>query len=93
MTRRQHEELLGVLAMLITFATGGAVVAGLAGGTLVPILAVLLIAFVKGRLVIFDFLELRGSAHPMRLALIAWPALLLTAAFARSVIVALGLAG
>ncbi|TPP09929.1 cytochrome C oxidase subunit IV family protein [Rhizobium glycinendophyticum] len=88
MTRRQHEELAGTLAMLLTFAVGAAVVAALAGGTVVPIGAVLVIAFAKGRLIILDFLELRGGLHPMRLALIAWPALLLTAAFARSVAVA-----
>jgi nitric oxide reductase NorF protein len=76
MTRRQQEDLLGVLAMLITFAIGAAIVA-------------LAIAFAKGRLVILDFLELRGGAHAMRLALIAWPALLLTAACARSLTVAL----
>jgi nitric oxide reductase NorF protein len=88
MTRRQQEELLGVLAMLITFAVGGAIVAALAGETVVPILAALAIAFAKGRLVILDFLELRGGAHPMRFALMAWPALLLTAAFARSLAIA-----
>lgn len=88
MTRRQQEELLGVLAMLITLAVGAAIVAALAGDTVVPVLAALAIAFAKGRLVILDFLELREGAHPMRLALIAWPALLLTAAFARSLTVA-----
>ncbi len=89
MTRRQHEELVGVLALLITLAIGGAIVAALAGDTVVPILAVLIIAFAKGRLVVLDFLELRGAIHPMRFALIAWPAVLLTAAFVRSLAVAL----
>lgn len=89
MTRRQHEELVGALAMLMTCAIGAAVIAALAGSMLVPIAAVLAIAFAKGRLVILDFLELRTTRHPMRLALIAWPALLLTAAFVRSIAVAL----
>ena len=89
MTRRQQEELKGVLAMLLTFAIGAAVVAALAGETVVPIAAALAIAFAKGRLVILDFLDLRGVQHPMRLALIAWPALLLTAAFARAMAVAI----
>jgi nitric oxide reductase NorF protein len=71
-----------VLVLLITFAVGAAVIAALAGETLVPIAAALVIAFAKRRLVILDFLELRGGRYPMRLALIAWPALLLTAAFA-----------
>ncbi|MUO85292.1 cytochrome C oxidase subunit IV family protein [Agrobacterium vitis] len=84
MTRRQHEELVGVLAMLITYAIGGAVVAALAGDSVVPILAVLGIAFAKGRLVILDFLELRDAHHPMRVALLGWVCILLTAALARS---------
>jgi nitric oxide reductase NorF protein len=88
MTRRQQEELVGTLAILLTFAVGAAIVAALAGDTLVPVLAALALAFAKGRLVILDFLELRGGHQPMRLALIVWPALLLTAAFARSMAVA-----
>lgn len=88
MTRRQQEELLGALAMLVTCAVGAAIIAALAGATVVPILAALAIAYAKGRLVILDFLELRGVAHPMRLALMTWPALLLSAAFARSLAVA-----
>jgi nitric oxide reductase NorF protein len=89
MTRRQHEELLGVLAMLMTFAVGGAVVTALAGPTIVPIAAVLAIAFAKGRLVVLDFLELRGGHHPIRVALIGWLCLLLAAALVRSLAVAL----
>ncbi|MFL0693021.1 MAG: hypothetical protein ABS35_13320 [Kaistia sp. SCN 65-12] len=89
MTRRQHEELLGVLAMLMTFAIGGAVVTALAGPTIVPIAAVLAIAFAKGRLVVLDFLELRGGHHPIRVALIGWLCLLLAAALVRSLAVAL----
>lgn len=89
MTRSQHEELVGVLALLITLAIGGAIVAALAGETVVPILAVLIIAFAKGRLVVLDFLELRGGYHPMRFALIGWLGVLLTAALARTVAVSL----
>ncbi len=89
MTYRQHEELLGVLAILITFAIGGAIVAALAGPTIVPIAAVLAIAFAKGRLVVLDFLELRGGRHPMRIALILWLCVLLSAALARSLAVLL----
>lgn len=89
MTRRQHEELLGVLAMLMTFAIGGAVVTALAGPTIVPIAAVLAIAFAKGRLVVLDFLELRGGHHPIRVALIGWLCFLLAAALVRSLAVAL----
>lgn len=87
MTRRQHEDLVGVLAMLMTFAIGGAIVAALAGPTIVPIAAVLGIAFAKGRLVVLDFLELRGGHHPMRIALICWLSVILIAALSRSLVV------
>lgn len=89
MTRREREELLGTLILLLTLAVGGAVVATLAGPTVVPIAAVLVIAFAKGRFVVLDFLELRGSRSGLRPALLAWPGLLLSLAFARSVAVAL----
>ena len=89
MTRRQHEDLVGVLAMLMTFAIGGAIVTALAGPTIVPIAAVLAIAFAKGRLVVLDFLELRGGHHPMRIALIFWLSIILIAALSRSLVVLL----
>lgn len=89
MTRRDQEDLIGVLASLLTFAVGGAIVAALAGDTIVPVAAVLAIAFVKARFVIFDFLELRDSRSLLRTALVAWPCILLAAAFARAVAVAL----
>lgn len=89
MTRRQHEDLVGVLAMLMTFAIGGAIVTALAGPTIVPIAAVLAIAFAKGRLVVLDFLELRGGHYPMRIALICWLSIILIAALSRSLVVIL----
>ncbi|WP_159952310.1 cytochrome C oxidase subunit IV family protein [Rhizobium sp. 18065] len=88
MTRREREELLGALAALLTLAVGGAVVAALAGDTVVPVAAVLAMAFAKGRLIILDFMEFRDSRSLLRAALIAWPCVLLTAAFARSLAVA-----
>lgn len=89
MTRRQREDLVGVLAMLMTFAIGGAIVTALAGPTIVPIAAVLAIAFAKGRLVVLDFLELRGGHHPMGIALICWLSIILIAALSRSLVVLL----
>jgi nitric oxide reductase NorF protein len=89
MSRRQHEDLVGVLAMLLTFAIGSAIIAALAGPTVVPIAAVLAIAFAKGRLVVLDFLELRSGHHPMRIALIGWLCILLTAALTRSLAISM----
>lgn len=89
MTRRAREELIFVLAMLLVLAIGGAIVGGLSGGLMVPVAAVLLMAYAKGRFIVLDFMELRTSRGMVRQALLAWPALLLSLSFARSVVVAL----
>ena len=89
MTRRETEALVGAFAALLTLAIGGAVVSALAGDTLVTVAAVLVMAFAKGRFIILDFMDLRDSPSILRTALIAWPCVLLFAAFARSITVAL----
>lgn len=88
MTRQAREQFIATLAMLLTLSVGGALVGGLSGGLLVPIAAVLVMAYAKGRFVILDFMELRTSRSALRPALLAWPALLLSLALARSVVVA-----
>ncbi|MBN9055095.1 cytochrome C oxidase subunit IV family protein (plasmid) [Shinella sp. PSBB067] len=85
MTRQAREQFIATLAMLLTLALGGALVGGLSGGLLVPIAAVLVMAYAKGRLVILDFMELRANRGFMRSALLAWPAALLSLALARAV--------
>ena len=57
MTRQAREQFIATLAMLLTLAAGGALVGGLSGGLLVPVAAVLVMAFAKGRLVILDIDE------------------------------------
>lgn len=89
MTRQAREEFIATLAMLLTLAAGGAFVGGLSGGLLVPVAAVLAMAYAKGRLVILDFMDLRHAPGPLRRALLAWPAALLALGLARSVAVAL----
>ena len=89
MTRQAREQFVATLAMLLTLAVGGALVGGLSGGLLVPIAAVLAMAYAKGRLVILDFMELRPSRSLLRFALLAWPAALLSLALARAVAVTL----
>ncbi|MGD9478454.1 cytochrome C oxidase subunit IV family protein [Shinella sp. G-2] len=89
MTRQAREQFIATLAMLLTLAVGGAFVGGLSGGLLVPIAAVLVMAYAKGRLVILDFMELRPSRSLLRSALLAWPAALLSLALARAVAVTL----
>ena len=89
MTRQAREQFVSTLAILLTLAVGGAFVGGHSGGLLVPIAAVLVMAYAKGRLVVLDFMELRGARGVLRPALLAWPAALLTLAFARTVAVTL----
>jgi nitric oxide reductase NorF protein len=89
MTRQAREQFVATLAMLLTLAVGGAFVGGLSGGLLVPVAAVLVMAYAKGRLVILDFMDLRPSHGVLRSALLAWPAALLSLALVRAVVVAL----
>ncbi|MDG3579951.1 cytochrome C oxidase subunit IV family protein [Rhizobium sp. YJ-22] len=85
MSRQHRERFAATLALLLTLAAGGAFIGGLSGGLLVPVATVLVLAYAKGRLVVLDFMELRESAGPMRIALLAWPALMLSLALARIV--------
>lgn len=89
MTDASWGKLFGTFATLMVLASGGAALAALSGGLLVPIAAVLLIAVAKTRLVILDFMGLRSQGRGMRLALLSWPVLFLLAAFARSAALAL----
>ncbi|MCF3641724.1 cytochrome C oxidase subunit IV family protein [Rhizobium sp. TRM95111] len=89
MTRQAREQFVATLAMLLTLAVGGAIVGGHSGGLLVPITAVLVMAYAKGRLVILDFMDLRTGRGIMRPALLAWPAVLLALALARTLTAAL----
>ena len=89
MTRQAREQFVATLAMLLTLAAGGAFVGGRSGGLLVPIAAVLVMAYAKGRFIVLDFMELRASRGALRSALLAWPAILLSLALARAVAVTL----
>ena len=89
MTRQAREQFIATLAILLTLANGGAFVGGHSGGLFVPIAAVLVMAYAKGRLVILEFMELRGVRGILRPALLAWPAALLSLALARTVAVTL----
>ncbi len=89
MTRQAREQFFATLAMLLTLAAGGAFVGGLSGGLLVPIAAVLIMAYAKGRFIVLDFMELRASRGVLKSALLAWPAVLLSLALARAVAVSL----
>ena len=72
MTRQAREQFIATLAMLLTLAVGGALVGGLSGGLLVPIAAVLAMAYAKGRFVILDFMELREAPRLWRVLLEGW---------------------
>ena len=74
------------IAVLI-LAVCGAVIATLSDGNLIAIGAVLVIAFVKARFVILDFMELRHGHRAMAACLMLWCAILLLAAMARPLVV------
>ena len=89
MTQQAREKFIATLAMLLTLAAGGVFVGGLSGGLLVPVAAVLIMAYAKGRFIVLDFMELRASRSVLKPALLAWPAILLSLALARAVAVTL----
>ena len=87
MTRQAREQFFATLAMLLTLAAGGAFVGGLSGGLIVPIAAVLVMAYAKGRFVVLDFMELRTSRGVLKAALLAWPATVLAGSIAPLILV------
>ncbi len=89
MTRQAREQFIATLAIVLTLAIGGAFVGGLSGGLLVPIAAVLVMAYAKGRFIVLDFMELRTSRGVLKSALLAWPAVLLSLALMRAVTISL----
>ncbi len=87
MPGRNHSSLIRTFVILIIIAVSSAFIAGTSAGLLAGIVVVLILAFAKGWLVILDFMEMRETSGPLKFALIAWPALLLALALARSVLV------
>lgn len=73
--------------VLVLLAVSGAFVAATGAGTLAAVATVLILAFAKGWFVILDFMEMRGTDGLLKPALLAWPALLLALALARSILV------
>jgi len=84
---RNHPSLTRTFVILILLALSGAFIAGTSDGMLAAIVVVLILAFAKGWFVILDFMEMRGTKGLLKPALLAWPALLLALAFARSILV------
>ncbi len=84
-----HGSLNKTLAILLVLAVSGALIASFCGTYLAGVIAVLILACAKGCFVVLDFMEMRGTPGALRPALLAWPVILLTLAFARSVAVGL----
>jgi nitric oxide reductase NorF protein len=82
-----HSSLIRTFIILILLALSGAFIASTSAGMLAAIVIVLILAFAKGWFVILDFMEMRGTSGTLKPALLAWPALLLALALARSVLV------
>ncbi|MCL7998033.1 cytochrome C oxidase subunit IV family protein [Brucella sp. 21LCYQ03] len=83
----KHTSLNHTMIILLALALSGALVASFSKGMLAAIVAVLILAFAKGWFVVLDFMEMRGTRGALKPALLAWPAILLTLALARSVAV------
>lgn len=73
--------------VLVLLAVSGAFAAATGAGTLAAVVTVLILAFAKGWFVILDFMEMRGTDGLLKPTLLAWPALLLALALARSILV------
>ncbi|MGW9462477.1 cytochrome C oxidase subunit IV family protein [Brucella cytisi] len=84
---RNHPSLTRTFVVLIILALSGAFMAGTSAGMLAAIVIVLILAFAKGWFVILDFMEMRGTDGILKPALLAWPAILLVLALARSIVV------
>ncbi|NKB79402.1 hypothetical protein HED49_13585 [Ochrobactrum daejeonense] len=80
-----HTPLTRTLVLLLALALGSAAIAGFSGGLPVAVAVILVFAFAKGWFVILDFMEMRGTRGPLP-ALLVWLAILLSLAFARSVV-------
>ncbi|KXO77871.1 hypothetical protein AYJ56_19245 [Brucella anthropi] len=87
MSDRNHSFLIRTFILLILLALSGAFIASTSAGMFAAIVIVLILAFAKGWFVILDFMETRGTSGTLKPALLAWPALLLVLALARSVLV------
>jgi hypothetical protein len=72
---------------LLAMAAFSAALAVLAGGHTLAVALILALAFAKSRLVLFDFMGLRGHGQGMAAACLAWCGLLLALAFARFLLV------
>lgn len=87
MTAKKHTSLNRTILILLALALSGALVASFSNGMLASIVVVLILALAKGWFVVLDFMEMRGIKGALKPALLAWPAILLTLALARSVAV------
>lgn len=87
MSDRNHSSLIRTFIILFLLALSGAFIASTSAGMFAAIVIVLILAFAKGWFVILDFMEMRGTSGTLKRALLAWPALLLVLALARSVLV------
>ena len=92
----KHVWLMGRAAGLLIVAIVAALVAAQWKHEAVPFVvfaAILVLALVKSRWVVLDFMGLRKARPRLALALLAWPAFFAIAAAARAAMSTFGLAG
>ncbi|MGV1793530.1 cytochrome C oxidase subunit IV family protein [Rhizobium sp. A37_96] len=76
-----------VYFQLIVLAGAAVLLSGLAGDAVLVLSAIFLLGLLKTKLIVLDFLGMRERSTPMRMALLAWPALFAFAAIATAVLV------
>ena len=79
--------LVGPVLFVLVLAIAGAAFATISAGKPIAIATVLVIAFVKARFVILDFMELRHGQRGMATCLMFWCAFLLLVAMARPLVI------
>ncbi|OAP35124.1 hypothetical protein AU381_25510 [Sinorhizobium glycinis] len=96
MSDRSPKQLMRTWIFLLGMVLLGMLLARELHDTTVPLgfaLALLLLAVLKARLVVLDFLGMRFGPRPLRIGLLAWPSFFALVAAAKALIGAVSLVG
>ncbi|OCP25187.1 MULTISPECIES: cytochrome C oxidase subunit IV family protein [unclassified Ensifer] len=83
MTHHNARRLQNTWAVLVAIVLSGAVMMMFWGGTTAVTVALLLLAVIKCRLVVLDFMGLRQGPAGQRFGLLTWPIILVLLALAK----------
>ncbi|WOS63896.1 cytochrome C oxidase subunit IV family protein [Sinorhizobium fredii] len=96
MTERTPRQLTKTWIILVLMVLAGLLLSLKVQSPAAPLvltLALLMLAVLKARLVVLDFLGLRSGPRVLRIGLIAWPLFFALAAAAKALIAAVSLSG